>query len=632
MNKPLFPAVEYIISIAVLISLFCIPIEAQAPPNNPNRGFHPAGSYSLGEVETINTVNGNLILQTPLGSLPPGRAGLSASLRLTYNGKLWDSFVNYFYNGGNYYTENLLYQSPEGGWRYSYQYQLQAEHRPLDPSHSPCQDAEDRFVHRVKMSFPDGSTHVFRIYGYQEMDGYSEMRNDGWMNSCNGSGYVPVTTGTLTYYSIDGSFLRLDIDHDSDGMNLNNPWTLYYPNGMRVTGGGTANQRIHDRNGNYVEIQNYVDSGTGRPVTKLVDQFNREIKIDYGTAVNQDSVIYTGFGGATATTTVKWKYITINKSYDSLPSDGSISFAGFYNYSMRVIDQVVLPSQAGGNAYTFGYDSINMGGYTGWGGVNAITLPTGAQVAYTYNNDTAVGGYWYDVLRIHPKTKSLNYAREYDGSSTWGPAETTTFLRGNGTSQTTNPDGGVLKVYFAEAGTGGIILYDQLVYKTEQPDGAVVERKWQLNKPNIPHAGNFNTADTVNAYVKTEFTSVRNAAGTLSKTAIRDYTYDKNGNVTQVNEYDWVDYGSVARDGNGNPTGAIPGGAVIKRVLVNTWHNPTPAATDSTTNDPDTYCKPTSPRLKNAVESNEVRSDTPTSGRLRAANTLTTILRRREIR
>ena len=54
-----------------------------------------------------------------------------------------------------------------------------------------------------------------------------------------------------------------------------------------------------------------------------------------------------------------------------------------------------------------------------------------------------------------------------------------------------------------------------------------------------------------NSYVKTEFTSIRDVGGTLTKTAIKDYNYDKNGNVTVVKEYDWVDYSSVPRNGDG---------------------------------------------------------------------------------
>jgi hypothetical protein len=94
-----------------------------------------------------------------------------------------------------------------------------------------------------------------------------------------------------------------------------------------------------------------------------------------------------------------------------------------------------------------------------------------------------------------------------------------------------------------------------LVYKTESPNGTVVERLWQPNTLQSPYL-----AVDINPYVKTEFVSLKNAAGTLVKTAIKDFNYDKNGNLTQQVEYDWVAYASVPRDGSGKPTG-IPWGS-----------------------------------------------------------------------
>src|SRR5262249_55056000 len=138
-----------------------------------------------------------------------------------------------------------------------------------------------------------------------------------------------------------------------------------------------------------------------------------------------------------------------------------------------------------------------------------------------------------------------------------------------------------------------------LVYKSERPDGTVIERIWERNAPK--------GAIDVNPYVKTEFTSVRNASGTLVKTAIKDFNYDKNGNVTQVAEYDWVDYGSVPRDGSGNPTG-IPSGLSPSRITVSAYYNPTPDASDNTTDDPDVYHKSTSPNLRGAVAVRQVAS------------------------
>jgi len=133
---------------------------------------------------------------------------------------------------------------------------------------------------------------------------------------------------------------------------------------------------------------------------------------------------------------------------------------------------------------------------------------------------------------------------------------------------------------------------------------------WQSNSErvynnNTPHGIQF--PPSTNIYAKYEFTSLRDAGGTLTKTAIKEYNYDKNGNVTQVKEYDWVSYSSVPRDGNNRPTG-LPAGATPTRVTVNTYYSPTPDASDSTTFDADTYSKATSPRLRNALESSEVRN------------------------
>lgn len=60
-----------------------------AQDNTPKRGFQPANSFTLSDVETINTTNGNLILNFPIGSLPSGRGGMSATMRLLYNSKLY---------------------------------------------------------------------------------------------------------------------------------------------------------------------------------------------------------------------------------------------------------------------------------------------------------------------------------------------------------------------------------------------------------------------------------------------------------------------------------------------------------------------------------------------------------------
>jgi len=189
----------------------------------------------------------------------------------------------------------------------------------------------------------------------------------------------------------------------------------------------------------------------------------------------------------------------------------------------------------------------------------------------------------------------LAYQREYDGSST---PVTETWLYSITSSihcTITEPDGGVLQEVYDNKGHS---------LRTEKPDGSVIERIW---RENIPVGNAIPDFTDVNPFIKTEFTSIRNSSGALVKTAIKDYAYDKNGNVTQVAEYDWVDYGSVPRFG-GFPTG-LPGGAPLKRVTVNTYYNPTPEALNTTTDDPNVYHKPTSPNIKRSIQSSEMRSD-----------------------
>ena len=54
------------------------------------------GSYRLGDIETVNTKNGNVMLRVPLASLPPGRGGDPGfQLTLNYNSKLWDIYVEH---------------------------------------------------------------------------------------------------------------------------------------------------------------------------------------------------------------------------------------------------------------------------------------------------------------------------------------------------------------------------------------------------------------------------------------------------------------------------------------------------------------------------------------------------------
>src|SRR6185295_1605453 len=138
----------------------------------------------------------------------------------------------------------------------------------------------------------------------------------GTKTTCSGN--TSVSTSGMTYYSTDGTYMRLVIAHDGNVFYGDNLWTLYMPDGTRVTGGG-ANQRIYDRNENYVEIGNVTING--QAAFGIADQLGRGISLSGSNG--EDDIAVSGVEGTAIHTTVKWKDIWVSKQYaathDSLP-------------------------------------------------------------------------------------------------------------------------------------------------------------------------------------------------------------------------------------------------------------------------------------------------------------------------
>ncbi len=614
-NSPSFIATGSFHKILLLVSLILITLPSLAQQGTPQRGTYSQGSYALSDIENINATNGNLMFHLPLGSLPAGRKGMGAGVGLYYNSKLWDSWLGYAcdYNGNCESDVEQLYASPEGGWRFGYEYKLQTYSRP---QFYDCSDPRSMYVTKLVMSFPDGSIHEFRPYGYDDYfgDGWYAVGPNGRGNGPNCTS-VTYTTSTMTYYSTDSTHLRLDIQHDWSGGWLSNIWTLYLPDGGHITNSeaGANGQRIYDSNNNFVEIQSVI-LPNGNPAHKVVDQFNRSLVIEYASTATYVRV--PSANGQTLTWTITWKDInySTNTGYYSVGGGG-----GWFDFGLPWIsgvDQIITPAQASGYAYTFNYN-IAPGLVEGFGEIKSVSLPSAdqnkAQATYTYYPY----GYAsvYDVQHNPISQKSLKYLNQHDNPTSFdNPANYITEIWSyniptteyGGSSTITSPDGSIVTESFYPP-SGPNPWQGGLIYKSERPDGTVVERLSQPNTPQSPYL-----VVDINPYTKTEFVSIKNAAGTLVKTAITDYNYDKNGNLMQRAEYDFVDYASVPRDGTGKPTG-IPAGAVPQKVIVNTFNSPTPDASDKTTVTANAYNKPGSPNVRIAVASTEVRSGTGTT-------------------
>jgi RHS repeat-associated protein len=613
----------------VTLILSIVPLANAQDDANPKRGFYPGGSYSVSDIETINTANGNLILTIPIASLPAGRGGQRGpGFSLTYNSKIWN--VQTTHDPGEPGSgEGITFRDliGGGGWNYSVPVYTLNTNGYVSSSDTDCNAG---YVHKLTVTFPDGAEHEFYPSGYtiksSTQGKHSRIRWDGWIATefqipgfCSWN-YSQQTTNTMTYYSIDGSYLRLDVPHDNDQDTGNNLWILYFPDGSRVEtlhASTTDFQRTYDRNNNYTDyerIHNY-NGETGRVVDKLSDEFGRYILLNYGDpgiAYPPATVTAHGVNNEELQWTISWNnaYQTIiNKTYCSHFAPSGCDSFNDVNVSFEGIDEITLPAQLGGLSYQFGYNATS----GGWGELSSLTLPSGAVASYQYEQDGQNQIAWHKVRDNGVARKDLSYQLEYDLSST-ATTESWFYVYNhtNGTTTITAPDNGVTT--FTHHGIGfDPTLGEQskgLLRKIERADGSIEETLYQTNTPSGVLTFE-NQSVKLNILPKTKFVSIRNASGQLVKTAVTDYSHDKNGNITAVKEYDWIDYSSIQRDSvSGQPLDTSQQSALtsafLKRLSTTSYFNQTPDASDSTTNNPNVYSKGTSPRLRSLVAANEV--------------------------
>src|SRR5689334_2601455 len=122
----------------------------------PQRGVVPAGFYGASDLETIDSVSGNLLLKIPLASFPAGRTGTTAGVGLIYNSSI------YGWQGTRLQNSDIIDPLDSGGWHYNYQYTFTTDYIPP----SDCFNTQlDAAYWRYRLITPDGSSHVLYILG-----------------------------------------------------------------------------------------------------------------------------------------------------------------------------------------------------------------------------------------------------------------------------------------------------------------------------------------------------------------------------------------------------------------------------------------------------------------------------------
>jgi RHS repeat-associated protein len=600
-----------ILSFCLILIICSNGLSQSQPAANPKLGVANGATYSVSDIENINLTNGNLILNLPLAGLPRGRGEVAQSLSLRYNSKLYETGLDEMQDiSGQISLQRRLMPNNDSGWAFvnSSSYNLNVTTRDAEDRNSctPQTVAKKAYIWKVEMIMPDGSKTLFRPAGSTDYfsDDYYDKSPNGfkWTSSITQPWLSPtydcsltvasVTNDPMTYYSTDGSYLKLVIDNDTNPQNQdgrNNPWTLYFPDGKKITGGQGLPTISYDRNGN--NVQGLTDN-VGRSVLKLA-----------GLNQNEDIVRVKGVNNEDVDVKVKWKPIYVKRPYQTEQvTSGTRGNPSNQTHrgSFRVIDEITLPVQSGGLKYVFSYygsDTPIPTGQTssGWGELASITMPNGAVVNYEYDYRNEEGENQprlKDILANSVKKKTLTYNLEYDGVTT-PTSEVWNYDIENTGSVVTSPDGSTTSQAHGDVSYEN--QYSGLVTAIASSNGTTVEKSWGFN--GTPWGGG---SGQINPFVKAEFTSIKDSLGNYAYTTVKEFNYDKNGNVTQVKEYDWMPYFSGT---------TIPAGVDPIRVTQTAFYNSTNDSSDTSTTTANCYWVRNAPNLLNTVAAVEVRNE-----------------------
>jgi hypothetical protein len=331
MNKTFIRVVRESVTLVLAVVVITVAAHSQgSEPQDPKRGMQPGAPLSISDIENINLANGNLSLNMPLVNLPKGR-GPGGWIGYVYNSKLYKPIGEEILVGIEMTDQNVLYPSDDGGWREtnSLNYQLKLTNRlaGLDPI--PCTSAtvldyqKNVYKWKLEVIMPDGANIEFRPVGYTDHygDGYFNIDSYGNAGSttayptCSG-GVAQVTTAPITYYSADGSRLRLVVTPSTQA------FVLYFPDGSFFQ---SSLGRMTDRYGSYVQGTGAFTYG-GKPASGIVDNMGRKIfttpdddeEDDDGTFIYQ-----LGVGGEEIKWAVRMKDMYVRREYETTARAGT---------------------------------------------------------------------------------------------------------------------------------------------------------------------------------------------------------------------------------------------------------------------------------------------------------------------
>jgi RHS repeat-associated protein len=418
--------------LAMVFLAGCISLYAQTAPDLEN-GFKNYGSYDSTHLDTVNLMNGNLILHAPLLPNYPQRGKLNLQLALTFNAKTWQVIcVN---NASNL---------PECGWFHG-------------GTGITLQRPTDLGIQRTIQNFFNGSEIVYLAQGYSltGADGASHQllpitTTAGVymeLESIDTSGYHVMMSGadangvpniaTITDRSGNRYVATFDVTGACGALPYNAP--LPWAGGTPMMNSGFApmiddapsgsqfcpqlagTPAITDSNGNV--IQTYDPANNLYPGS---DTLGRAIPLETITLTSD-------YSGCVSANPITGAYLAsynapdgtsrqIKMCYGPVPMQTAFNQSGVVEYpggpslaqvqlqpgnQIPTLSTVIL---ADGTKWTFAYDN--------YGEINSVSLPTGGSITYTWTtiglNNNCSG---QTLMSRAVTTRTLNDGQ--GNSSTW---------------------------------------------------------------------------------------------------------------------------------------------------------------------------------------------------------------------
>ncbi len=324
----------------VLFLLFpAISHGAQQHPTS-ERGFAPEKAYAFGDIDHVSLYNGALTLTLPIGPTYRVGRGLSYSLTLVYNSKLWDWEIEC--GTGN--CESVAWANRDSNGGLGWQLSLGKLVPPLTPPRN------DTPLWLFVTS--DGSEHFF----------YDTLANE-----------APVAN---VYYSRDSTYLRLK--------KAGSQWKLEDGGGVTHTFNANGDlRRQEDAFGNYLTI------GYGANTWDIADSTGRTHTLTFANKLLDGAQVphliradLAAFGGQRALWSFTYQQATVDRPAPS-PNVGVYSPPGAH-----FLTKISLPH---GQSYNMGpvaqrYHLSRLEHTRNVGQIKAVDLPTGGQVAWEYKN------------------------------------------------------------------------------------------------------------------------------------------------------------------------------------------------------------------------------------------------------